>query len=278
MKSPPPGYQRFLAELKRRRVFRVIAAYGAVAFAVIEAADVVLPRMALPDWTVTLVVWLALLGFPVAVALSWAFDLTSKGVQRTVEVSPAELTRIINAPATKRWPAGLLALAGVMALLAGAWYAGRHSSPNGEAGPDRGSASPSIAVLPLTDMSPDGDQEEFALEEGDEEYRVKGNALSLHDLGREAEYEAMLGELSDGWGSQCPSEVAQVHAWTGDTDAAFEWLDKAVAQNEAGLTVQFLIPFYAALHRDPRWNRFRERTGTSAEQLAAIRFDTKVPR
>ena len=64
------SYQQFFAELKRRRVFRVMAVYGVAAFAIIEAADIMVPRMALPDWTVTLVVGLALLGFPVAIVLA----------------------------------------------------------------------------------------------------------------------------------------------------------------------------------------------------------------
>jgi len=108
-----PGYQRLFAELKRRRVFRVMAVYGVVAFGIIEAADAIFPRMALPDWTVTLVVWLALLGFPVAIVLAWALEMTPEGVRRTTEAAPGELTEIISAPASKRWPAGVLALMGM---------------------------------------------------------------------------------------------------------------------------------------------------------------------
>ena len=158
----PPGYQRFFADLKRRRVFRVMAVYGVVAFAIIEAADAIFPRMALPDWTVTLVVWLALLGFPVAIVLAWALEMTPEGVRRTAEAAPGELTEIIAAPASQRWSAGVLALVGVTALLAGAWYVGRQSAPPPDADPAVGISSASIAVLPLADMSPDKDQEYFS--------------------------------------------------------------------------------------------------------------------
>jgi TolB-like protein/Flp pilus assembly protein TadD len=157
-----PGYQRFFAELKRRRVFRVMAVYGIVAFAIIEAADAIFPRMALPDWTVTLVVWLALLGFPVAIVLTWALEMTPEGMRRTTEAAPGELTEIIAAPASKRWSAGVLALVGVTAQLAGAWYVGRQSAPAPAADPAEGPASASIAVLPFADMSPDRDQEYFS--------------------------------------------------------------------------------------------------------------------
>jgi hypothetical protein len=89
--SDTPGYQRVFAELKRRRVLRVMAVYGVLAFAIIEVADAIFPRMALPEWTVTLVVWLALLGFPIAIVLTWALEMTPEGVRRTAEAAPGEL-------------------------------------------------------------------------------------------------------------------------------------------------------------------------------------------
>ncbi len=80
----PPA--RFVGELKRRRVPRVALVYLAASFATIEAADVVLPRLGLPDWTVTLVLALALVGFPVAIGLAWAFDFSGGAVERTPKV------------------------------------------------------------------------------------------------------------------------------------------------------------------------------------------------
>ena len=603
-----PGYQRFFAELKRRRVFRVMAVYGAVAFVILQVADIALPGLGLPEWTITLILALTLLGFPFAVVLAWAFDMTPEGMQRTADATPAELTQIIAAPASQRWPAGVLALVGMTALLAGAWYVGRQSAPAAaadsvaEARPAVGVSSASIAVLPFVNMSSDPEQEyfsdgiseellnllakipelqvasrtsafsykgkdvkladvarelnvahvlegsvrksgdqvrvtaqlikaddgfhvwsetwdrslddifqiqdeiaadvaaqlkvtllgaapavaetdpeayalflqarqlghqgtaagyeqsaalyqqaleidpdyaaawagmghtynqqvfaglrpfgeirlgreatnralaidsdlapahaqlgwiannfdndpatavrsyqhalaldpanadimveaailardlgrldeasvlleyavardpvnplghqslgttylwagrldesiasyrsaqalspsrigvqyniglalllkgeadsalaTFALEEGDEEYRVKGTALALHDLGRAEEFEVAFSELRERWGSRWPSEVAHVYAWIGDADAAFEWLDKAVDQNEDGLNTQFLRMFYAPVHDDPRWQAFREQTGTSEQQLAAIEFEVTLP-
>jgi tetratricopeptide (TPR) repeat protein len=117
----------------------------------------------------------------------------------------------------------------------------------------------------------------YSLEEGDEEYRVKGQALALHDLGRTADFEAAFRELRDRWGDRWPSEVAHVYAWIGNADAAFEWLDRAVEQNEDGLNTQYHRPFYQPIRDDPRWDTFRERTGTSDEQLAAIEFEVTLP-
>jgi TolB-like protein len=76
----------FFQELKRRRVVRVAMVYGGVAFAVLEGADMVFPRLGFPDWTVTLVMMLAIFGFPVALVLSWVFDITPGGVERTESV------------------------------------------------------------------------------------------------------------------------------------------------------------------------------------------------
>jgi Tfp pilus assembly protein PilF len=92
-----------------------------------------------------------------------------------------------------------------------------------------------------------------------------------------AEFESAFSELRERWGDRWPSEVAHVYAWIRDADAAFEWLDMAVLQNEDGLNSQFLRPFYAPVHTDPRWAAFRERTGTSEAQLDAIEFEVQLP-
>ncbi len=593
--------QRCFAELKRRRVFRVMALYGAASFAVLQAVDLLVPVLGLSDSVAQGAAIFLLLGAPVAIFLEWAFELTPEGLRRTTDAAPGELKEIITAPASKRWTSGLLALAGMTALLGGAWYVGRQSvfvtRADAPAVP-----SASIAVLPFVNMSSDPEQEYFSdgiseelltllatipelrvasrtssfsfkgqelgipeiarrlnvahvlegsvrkagtevritaqliraedgyrvwsqrwnrtfddifviqdeiaadvaeqltatllsdvprveetdpesyalylrarhlglrrtaenlvqsnalfeqilaeepdyavawaglaanyrsqarnglrpieegfelareaanraleinprnapahavlggiaqdfdndlasaamhferalevepgnpeiindaavlarylgrldeavalqelaiardplgptghyrlglnylwagrldeateslrtalslspefigahynigmallmkgdpeaalvafqEEEGDEEYWTKGTALALHALGRLAEYEAAFEEMRTRWGEQWPSEIAHVYAWIGDADAAFEWLDRAVLQNEDGLTEQFPQPFFAPIHADPRWQAFREQTGTSEAQLSAIEFDVPV--
>jgi adenylate cyclase len=123
---------------------------------------------------------------------------------------------------------------------------------------------------------PDAALAAFA-EEEDDEWRVKGTALALHSLGRSAEFEAAFDELREGWAEEWPSEIAHVYAWVGNADEAFEWLDKAIEQNEAGLEIQFQMQFFASLHSDPRWVAFRDRTGTSETQLDAIKFEVTLP-
>lgn len=107
--------QRLRAELERRRVVRVAVVYLVAAWALIEASDVVFPALRLPEWTVTFVVVLALLGFPAALVLAWAFDLTSEGVQRT---EPADsLAPARGGAAAGRMPRGARAVTVVTTVL-----------------------------------------------------------------------------------------------------------------------------------------------------------------
>ncbi len=156
-----PSYQRFFAELKRRRVFRIMAVYGVVAFGILQVADIAFPLLGLPEWTITLVLLLSLLGFPIAIVLAWAFEQTPDGLKRTVDAPEHEIAELATAPAGQRWPVGVAAAAGTALFLVGAWW--MFDGPDGGATAGFDSAAPveSIAVLPFADMSPDGDQAYF---------------------------------------------------------------------------------------------------------------------
>jgi adenylate cyclase len=165
------SYQQFFAELKRRRVFKVATIYGVVAFGVLQVAEPLATALGLSDSFLSLVVGLLLLGFPVALAMAWAFEVTPEGVQKAEPAAPGEIAAIVAQPALKRWPAGLLALAGA-ALLFGGWWLGRQEpGPEAiEAGPGSrlvladlsDDTRPSLAVLPFVNMSADEEQEYFS--------------------------------------------------------------------------------------------------------------------
>jgi serine/threonine-protein kinase len=73
----------FLGELKRRRVYRVAVVYAVVAFVIWQVADVAFEPLHLPPWALTFVVVLVIIGFPVALVLAWALEITPQGVRRT---------------------------------------------------------------------------------------------------------------------------------------------------------------------------------------------------
>ena len=89
----------FLDELKRRKVFRVVIAYAAAAFIVAQVATTFFPALHLPDWTVTLVVALCVIGFPVAALLAWAFDIRDGAVVRDPRSSASRLSLVAAAAA-----------------------------------------------------------------------------------------------------------------------------------------------------------------------------------
>ncbi len=83
---PTNNFIQLLNELKRRKVFRVLAMYAATAFIIMEAGDIMLPRLGLPDWTVTFLIILLIGGFPITIILSWIFDITPEGLIKTESV------------------------------------------------------------------------------------------------------------------------------------------------------------------------------------------------
>ncbi|MBW2690899.1 MAG: hypothetical protein JRC99_13370 [Deltaproteobacteria bacterium] len=114
----------------------------------------------------------------------------------------------------------------------------------------------------------------FILEE-DEEWRVKGTALALYELGRFTEYEQTFAELRERWGDRWPIEIAHVYAWVGDTDEVFSWLEKEFEVN--GLGGVMVDNFFTNQRDDPRWQPLLEKAGVSADQLAAIEFNVTLP-
>ncbi len=196
------GYQKFFADVKRRQVFKVVAVYGAVAFAVMQAADFLVPALRLSDAVATGIALVAILGFPIALALAWAFEQTSGGIKRTEPAAAGELEAIVAQPRAKRWLAGVLALVGTLLLLGAGWWAFESGGS--------GAAYDSIAVLPFVNMSGNPDNEYFSdglAEEllnalsGIEELKVaartsafafKGRDADVREIGRALDVETVL--------------------------------------------------------------------------------------
>ncbi len=147
----------FVAELKRRRVFRALVGWGVFSFAVLQVVEPVLHAYHLPEWSLTAVVSVLAAGFPVTVLLAWIFDLGVEGITRTPPAAGV-------ATGVPRARLVLLLLAvGVLAAAPGIGYLlfrSASASAKGEA--DAGKAGASIAVLPFANLSADREQEYFA--------------------------------------------------------------------------------------------------------------------
>ena len=86
----------FFQELQRRKVYRVAAAYIIAAGFIIQIGSAVIPAWELPNWTLRLVIVLLLVGFPVALILAWAYDVTPQGIQATPKVPGGHRRRHIT--------------------------------------------------------------------------------------------------------------------------------------------------------------------------------------
>ena len=155
--------RNFLAELKRRNVYKVAIAYGVVAWLLIQIATQVFPFFEIPNWAVRLVVLLIVIGFPIALIIAWAFELTPEGLKRTesVEAERAGLRR--GGSIYGAWIYVVL-IAGTLSI--SLFFLGRYTAPETTAvvgGPSGSAALPgkSIAVLPFENLSRDPDNAYF---------------------------------------------------------------------------------------------------------------------
>ena len=78
--------RNFFAELKRRNVYKVAVAYAVVGWLLVQVATQVFPFFEIPNWAVRLVVLAIVIGFPIALIVAWAFELTPEGLKRTEDV------------------------------------------------------------------------------------------------------------------------------------------------------------------------------------------------
>ena len=96
------NFGNFFAELKRRNVYKVAVAYAVVAWLVIQAASIFLPAFNAPQWAMQIVILILVVGFPIALAFSWAFEITPEGIVRESEVILTHRSPII--PAARSLP------------------------------------------------------------------------------------------------------------------------------------------------------------------------------
>ena len=158
---------QFFGELRRRNVYKVAVAYAVVGWLLIQVATQVFPFLDIPNWAIRLVILVTALGFPIALIIAWAFELTPEGIRRTEDADAAG----------QRSRGGIwMALVVIAAALSlGLFFLGRYSAGNArsQSPASRGSAAASseavtavpeksVAVLPLLNESGDPKDEYFA--------------------------------------------------------------------------------------------------------------------
>src|SRR2546430_7961850 len=148
---------KFFGELKRRNVYKVAIAYAVVAWLLIQIATQVFPFIEIPNWAVRLVVLLLIIGCPIALILSWAYEITPEGIKRAEDV---DLSQSI----TRRTGRKLDFLIIAVLLVVIAVFAYQRFGPGKKGLVTMPSAIPekSIAVLPFENRSRDPDNAYFA--------------------------------------------------------------------------------------------------------------------
>jgi TolB-like protein len=188
--------EQLVAELRRRRVFRALVVWGIVSFAVLQVFEPVMHGLHLPEWTLSFVVVVLGLGFPVTALLAWIFDLTAGGIERT---APVEDPGGAPAPAPGRLRLALLLLGlSLVAASPGFVYffvwpgSARRAVGSGAAAP----ADRSVAVLPFVNLSSDKEQEYFSDGIAEEILNALTQVDGLRVIGRTSSF-AMKGKSDD---------------------------------------------------------------------------------
>jgi len=176
-----PG--NFFAELKRRNVYKVAVAYIVAGWALSQGIAQVLPVFDVPNWAIRLIVILIIIGFPVAVVLSWAFEITPEGIKRTDDVDVTQPHSVGGA-----WIYIVLvgAFVSIGLFFLGRYTAGNATPPHNEVA--AATSQKSIAVLPLINESGDPKDEYFSDGLSEELIAALAQISGLKVIGRSSSF------------------------------------------------------------------------------------------
>jgi TolB-like protein/Tfp pilus assembly protein PilF len=189
----PVNARNILTELKRRNVYKVAAAYAVVGWLLIQVATQVFPFLEIPNWAIRLVIFVTAIGFPIALIIAWAFELTPEGIKRTEAADAARLRSRGG-----HWIAVVVVAA---TLSVGLFFVGRYTAGHATARPAseelrRGKQSElatvgpdkSIAVLPLINESGDPKDEYFSDGLSEELIAALAQISGLKVIGRSSSF------------------------------------------------------------------------------------------
>src|SRR5215831_17175767 len=169
--------ESFFAELKRRNVYKVAVAYIVGGWALSQGIAQVLPVFDVPNWAIRLVVLLIIIGFPIALIIAWAFEVTPEGIKRTEAADAAGLR--------SRGVAWIYVVLIGAALSVGLFFVGRYTASRTIAGslPEK-----SIAFLPLVNESGDPNDEYFSDGLSEELIAALAQISGLKVIGRSSSF------------------------------------------------------------------------------------------
>ena len=217
----------FFAELKRRNVYKVAVAYAVVGWLIAQIATQIFPFLEIPNWVVRLVIVLIAIGFPIALVIAWAFELTPEGLKRTEDVDPATSAR---QPRKHIWI--LVVIVGATFSI-GLFLIGRYTAQNTTGAAHIESPAKSIAVLPFDNATRNADTE--YLSDGISEalinsltelqqlkviarstaFRYKGKQIDPQSVGRDLKVQTVLMGVVRQLGDRLNVQVDLVDAVTG---------------------------------------------------------------
>ncbi|HEY2569161.1 MAG TPA: hypothetical protein VGI25_07570 [Candidatus Udaeobacter sp.] len=155
----------FFSELKRRNVYKVAVAYAVVGWLMVQVTTQVFPIFEIPNWALRLIVLAIIVGFPIALVMAWAFELTPEGIKRTEDV---DLTQTRKKPLAWIYIVVVGSVVSIGLLFLGRYVTG-NATPRHDASPARTEATTvstvpqkSIAVLPFENLSDDKNAAYFA--------------------------------------------------------------------------------------------------------------------
>jgi TolB-like protein/Tfp pilus assembly protein PilF len=190
----------FIAELKRRNVFKVAAAYFIVSWLIMQGGEVMAPALNLPDWANSLLAFFLILGFPVALLFAWAFEMTPEGIKRERDVDRSQSITVATGQKLNHTLIVLLLL--IVAYFVYDKFIAQPGPPESKTvSADNVAKTPvsdfqTIAVLPFVNMSGDAGNEYFSDGLTEELLNILAKIKELRVAGRTSSF-AFKGKHND---------------------------------------------------------------------------------